>query len=153
MHCESDLLHESLGAAVRREALTVGEGRCAMHPRKDAAHSCERCGSFACDVCATQTGGSVYCPDCFSTLHERAELATVATSRTRPDGWCLALALVGPILFCTTTVIAFFWSIWLLLTLSKRPWIRVSTVVMALLVSGAQLAFFVALFGASAFAS
>ncbi|MFY1828189.1 B-box zinc finger protein [Myxococcus fulvus] len=38
--------------------------RCAVHPEEEAGATCQRCGAFTCDTCATWVMGVLYCATC-----------------------------------------------------------------------------------------
>jgi hypothetical protein len=44
---------------------------CSTHAGNAAAHVCERCGDFMCELCATSAEGRWYCPRCFDLLYDR----------------------------------------------------------------------------------
>ncbi len=111
--------------------LAAGAGRCANHPGKDASNGCARCGAFVCDVCVTRTGEDLYCPDCFSLLHTRGQLATTQTSRTRWDSLVLLLTCMAPFTCWGSLLFSVPLSVWMLFRLRKDRWLRPGLVAIA----------------------
>jgi hypothetical protein len=116
-------------------ALDAGDGRCLIHPGKDAVDVCERCGAYACDVCVTRTGEHVLCPGCFDLLHGRGELETTRPRRMRWDRLCLPLYLVGSFCFAPFALAGFALAVYVLWRRRRDPWMEVRGAVWAMVIT------------------
>jgi hypothetical protein len=121
--------------------LGSGEGRCAVHPARDAVHGCGRCGAFVCELCRTRTGDQVLCPPCFDALHERGELSSTKPSRFRIDEAAvsvLILLFIFP-LSCIAPPISIGTAVWGLVRSKRERWISRPRCISALVLNALVL--------------
>lgn len=57
-----------------------GATPCARHARNAAVATCERCGSFICELCRIEADGKVLCPPCFDRLSAEGALRSAVSS-------------------------------------------------------------------------
>ncbi len=53
---------------------------CAVHSLNAAVTSCQRCGSFMCELCRIDVDGKTLCPTCFERLSSEGSLETTRTT-------------------------------------------------------------------------
>ncbi len=120
-----------------------GEATCFYHESNAATASCDGCGKFICVLDDLPFGENHYCRDCINRGQKSGDLPFLVTRRIRYDRLVLAIAVL-PILMWPFTLLSapiafflalFFWR----KPLSIVPRLRLNYV-LALLVSGAQMA-------------
>ena len=64
------------------ERVIEGEAACFFHPETKAAHCCQGCGRFVCDLCDIPMGARHLCPGCVGSGIEKSKLPELVTRRT-----------------------------------------------------------------------
>ena len=79
------------------EAGPEGATSCVHHARNAAVATCDRCGSFICELCRVEVDGKGFCPGCFERLSSEGALESIVTRFPGHDAaaaWCAMLGLV-----------------------------------------------------------
>ncbi len=69
------------------------EASCFHHEARKAIHSCARCGKFLCQLCASEVGRDILCPECLMAGIRGGSDTHLEQERTLHDSIALALAI------------------------------------------------------------
>jgi len=88
-----------LAVTTRRIEEMVDAPPCALHAGNAATVTCQRCGTFACDLCRVDQEGMTLCVSCFDRLTAEGALATTR-AKERNWGGIASLCVIGSVVGC-----------------------------------------------------
>lgn len=77
------------------EAGPEGATSCVHHARNAAVATCDRCGSFICELCRVEVDRKGFCPGCFERLSSEGALESIVTRLPGHDAAAALCAILG----------------------------------------------------------
>lgn len=97
------------------------ESSCFFHPQNRASISCDSCGRFLCKLCDLALGAEHVCPQCLHQGVAKKSSTLLDNRRVLYDSIVLAVALAGPVLLISPSLITGPLSVMLAIWFWRKP--------------------------------